>query len=182
MGGGIMPVAMKNNTIYFLLGLENEYNDTPGWADFGGGAKKGENMLETSLREGGEELNGFLGSGSDLKRLVTKNKIITLQYEKYASYLFQIPYDENLPLYFNNNFKFMKNNLKNVVKQEDNGLLEKSEIKWFSLDQIKREKKYRPFFKNIINLLVKNYQNVKKKIKKKPYLLKKTQKKTKKHV
>lgn len=179
MGGGLMPVAIKNNTIYFLLGLENEYNDTPGWADFGGGAKKGENMLETSLREGSEELNGFLGSSNDLKKLVMKHKVLTLQYEKYTSYLFQIPYDENLPIYFNNNYKFMKSHLQKIVKEEENGLLEKSEIKWFSLEQIKKEKKYRPFFKNIINLLVKNYSNIKKKIKKRPYSLRKTQKQRK---
>ena len=40
MGGGILPVAIKNNKLYFLFGKENELDDTPGWADFGGGAEE----------------------------------------------------------------------------------------------------------------------------------------------
>ena len=37
MGGGILPVAFHKNELYFLFGLENNMDDTPGWADFGGG-------------------------------------------------------------------------------------------------------------------------------------------------
>ena len=74
MGGGILPVAIKNNKVYFLFGKENELDDTPGWADFGGGKEEGESYLDTALREGSEEINGFLGSAEKLRSVVKKNK------------------------------------------------------------------------------------------------------------
>ena len=74
MGGGILPVAIKNNKIYFLFGKENELDDTPGWADFGGGKEEGESPLDTATREGSEEINGFLGSAEKLREIVKKIK------------------------------------------------------------------------------------------------------------
>ena len=63
MGGGALPIALnkKNKKVYFLFGKENEYlnKDSPGFSDFGGGEKAGESALDTALREGCEELNGF---------------------------------------------------------------------------------------------------------------------------
>ena len=67
-GGGILPVAIKNGQVYFLFGKENELDDTPGWADFGGGAEDGESSFDTALREGSEEINGFLGSAEQLRK------------------------------------------------------------------------------------------------------------------
>ena len=76
MGGGLLPIAIKNNKLFFLFGKENELDDTPGWADFGGGAEDGESHFDTALREGSEEINGFLGSAEQLRKRVKKNKVI----------------------------------------------------------------------------------------------------------
>ena len=75
-GGGILPVAIKNDQVYFLFGKENELDDTPGWADFGGGANPGESHLDTALREGSEEINGILGSAEQLRKHVKKKQNI----------------------------------------------------------------------------------------------------------
>ena len=41
------------------------------------------------------------------------------------------------------------------IVKNDNGLYEKSEIKWFTLDEIKDNKdKFRPFYREIINNLL----------------------------
>ena len=29
MGGGLLPIAIKNNKLFFLFGKENELDDTP---------------------------------------------------------------------------------------------------------------------------------------------------------
>ena len=36
MGGGILPVALHNNKLYFLFGKETFNLSSPGWSDFGG--------------------------------------------------------------------------------------------------------------------------------------------------
>ena len=138
MGGGILPVALKNNKLYFLFGLENELDDTPGWADFGGGHEKHESMFDTAAREGCEELNGFLGCENDIKLQMIQNKILHLKYKTYTSHLFKIDYDDNLPLYYNNNYEFFIKYLPKVKNAPHNGLLEKMQIKWFSMDDIKQ--------------------------------------------
>lgn len=50
---GIIPYMLYNQETYILLGLSNENN--PVWADLGGRTEKGETVLETALREYGEE-------------------------------------------------------------------------------------------------------------------------------
>ena len=80
MGGGLLPIAIKNNKLFFLFGKENELDDTPGWADFGGGAEDGESHFDTALREGSEEINGFLGSAEQLRKRVKKNKVINIKF------------------------------------------------------------------------------------------------------
>ena len=62
VGSSILPSCVHKGILYFLFGKENELDDTPGWADFGGGHEDGETHFDTALREGSEEINGFLGS------------------------------------------------------------------------------------------------------------------------
>lgn len=57
MGGGIIPVATDGVKVYFLFGKEVEDGK---WSDFGGGREKIETPFQTAVREGGEELCGFL--------------------------------------------------------------------------------------------------------------------------
>ena len=156
MGGGILPVAIKNNKVYFLFGKENELDDTPGWADFGGGKEEGETALETATREGSEEINGFLGSSEKLKKIVAKNKIVTVKFKEYSTYIFHMDYDEKLPYYYKNNYEFFSRYLPHVKHKKDNGLLEKAKIRWFTFDELKKEKKeFRSFYQNIVDLIIK---------------------------
>lgn len=165
MGGGILPVAIKNNQLYFLLGKENDMADTPGWADFGGGNENNETNYQAAIREGVEELNGFLGSVNKMKKMVRNNKIIHLKNQRktYESILFLTKYNEDLVYYFNNNYRFLIKHLPNV-KKEHNGLLEKSEIKWFSISDLQREKKYRIFYKEFVYMILKHLPEIKNKI------------------
>jgi hypothetical protein len=48
VGAGLLPAAVHKGVIYLLFGRENELNDTPGWADFGGGSKANETPLDVA--------------------------------------------------------------------------------------------------------------------------------------
>ena len=67
VAGSILPVTIYKNQLYFLFGKENPMeNSSKGWSDFGGGLEHGETPYITALREGSEELTGFLGKSSDI--------------------------------------------------------------------------------------------------------------------
>ena len=155
-GGGILPVAIKNDKVYFLFGKENELDDTPGWADFGGGADNGETPFDTALREGSEEINGILGSAEQLRKQVKQNKISTIKFKTYTTYVYMMDYDSKLPFYYKNNYEFFSRYLPHVKHKKDNGLLEKSKIRWFTFEELKEEKKnFRSFYQNIVDLILK---------------------------
>ena len=165
MGGGALPVAYnkKNKKVYLLFGKENEYlnKDSPGWSDFGGGEKPGESALDTALREGCEELNGFFGCEGDIKRLVKDNLVTSLNHERYTTFLFQIDYDENLPVYFNNNYKFLKSHVNNLVRHSTNGLFEKSHIKWMTFDDLRKEREtFRSYYRNVVDVILENEDDI----------------------
>ena len=156
MGGGILPLAIKGNKLYLLFGKEVEDGK---WSDFGGGKEGSESPLRTAIREGCEELDGFLGCESALKKLVTRDMVVKLKHEQYHTYVFRIPYDEILPDYFRNHHIFIKKHLPHLIRK--NGLFEKSEIKWFSIEEIKHAKsQFRPFYKKILNLLLENHEAI----------------------
>ena len=180
-GGGILPVAIKNGQVHFLFGKENELDDTPGWADFGGGAEDGESSFDTALREGSEEINGFLGSVEQLRKEVKKHKIHTLQFKTYTTYIYRMDYDAKLPFYYKNNYDFFSRYLPHVKHKKDNGLLEKSKIRWFSYDELKKEKKnFRSFYQNIVDLILKQEKDITEKVFRKE-AKHQTKNKTKKH-
>jgi len=164
-GGGILPVAIKNGQVHFLFGKENELDDTPGWADFGGGAEDGESSFDTALREGSEEINGILGSAEQLRKQVKKDKISTLQFKTYTTYIYMMDYDAKLPFYYKNNYDFFSRYLPHVKHKKDNGLLEKAKIRWFSFDELKKDKKnFRSFYQNIVDLILKKEKDITEKV------------------
>ena len=165
MGGGALPIAYskKNKKVYLLFGKENEYlnKDSPGWSDFGGGEKPGERALDTALREGCEELNGFFGCEGDIKRLIKENLVTSLNHERYTTFLFEIDYDENLPVYFNNNYKFLKSHVNNLVRHTTNGLFEKSNIKWMTFDDLRKERDtFRSYYRNVVDVILENEDDI----------------------
>ena len=150
MGAGIVPVAVCNGEVLFLFG--REVGDGR-WSDFGGGAENNESQFKTAIREGCEELSGFFGCESSLKKLVTDNLITHIDVEQYRTYLFQISYDENLPEYFNNNHRFISKHLRHEVNQ--GGLFEKSQIKWFSVADMQAARRtFRPFYRTVLDRLI----------------------------
>ena len=171
MGGGALPIAFnkKNKKVYLLFGKENEYlnKDSPGFSDFGGGEKAGESALDTALREGCEELNGFFGCEGEIKRLIKENLVTSLNHDRYTTFLFEIEYDENLPYYFNNNYKFLKSHVNKLVRHATNGLFEKSVIKWMTFDDLRNERSsFRSYYRNVVDVILENEDDIVRKIKK----------------
>ena len=170
MGGGALPVALnkKYKKVYLLFGKENEYlnKDSPGFSDFGGGEKPGESALDTALREGCEELNGFFGCEGEIKRLIKENLVTSLNHDSYTTFLFEIEYDDNLPYYFNNNYKFLKNHVNKLVRHSTNGLFEKSVIKWMTFDDLRKERDtFRSYYRNVVDVILENEDDIVRKLK-----------------
>ena len=165
MGGGALPIAYNKNNkkVYLLFGKENEYlnKDSPGFSDFGGGEKPGESALDTALREGCEELNGFFGCEGEIKRLIKENLVTSLNHDRYTTFLFEIEYDENLPYYFNNNYKFLKGHVNKLVRHATNGLFEKSVIKWMTFDDLRNERgSFRSYYRNVVDVILENEDDI----------------------
>ena len=159
-GGGVIPVAMHNGDLYFLFGQENDVirdaSKDQDWGDFGGSAKPGESEMDTCVREGAEELNGFYGNKRDFRKLLRKNQLLKLTYDTRVTYLMRVDYDERMPLYFNNNYRFIKEtaNLRSIAAHPENGYFEKSHVRWFTLEDLKRERgAFREYFRNFLDMI-----------------------------
>jgi transcription termination factor NusB len=168
MGAGILPTTLVNGKLYFLFGKENKYADTPGFSDFGGGTEKGESYLETAVREGGEELTGFLGSDDDLRKTL-KCGTFNIEYSpsNYMMHIVPFKYDVALPHYYNNNQRFLQRRLDpEVIKKSK--IFEKGFIEWIPVDSLKkRRREFRSYFQNIVDLILANKNKIKDFIQKK---------------
>jgi hypothetical protein len=159
-GGGVIPVAMHDGQLHFLFGQENDViKDTSkdqDWGDFGGGSKPGESEMDTCVREGAEELNGFYGNKRDFRALLLKNQLLKLTYDTRVTYLMRVDYDDRLPFYFNNNYRFIKEtaNQRSIAAHPENGYFEKSHVRWFTLEDLKRERgAFREYFRNFLDMI-----------------------------
>jgi 8-oxo-dGTP pyrophosphatase MutT (NUDIX family) len=165
VGAGLLPAAVHNGVIYLLFGRENELNDTPGWADFGGGSKPNETPLDIASREGSEELNGLLGSKNELKKVAVRHKIAELKYDNYTTIVFKTEYDEKLEDYYLNNYRFFEKYLPSAKKNPDNGLLEKAEIQWVTFAQLRKMRsKFRLFYRNMVDIILEHEGEIKRKM------------------
>lgn len=165
MGAGILPVALHKGVLFLLMGQERKNNL---WCDFGGTPDKKEKPFETAIREGGEELNGFLGVNEELENVVNPNMILSICFERYTTYIFKTNYDEQMPIYFNNLNKFAEVHLDDKVNSYHNGLFEKTQIKWIKIDDLKTpedRKIFRPWYIPILESIVKNEKFIIKEIK-----------------
>jgi hypothetical protein len=159
-GGGVIPVALHDGQLHFLFGQENDVikdaSKNQDWGDFGGSAKPGESEMDTCVREGAEELNGFYGNKRDFRALLLKNQILKLTYDTRVTQLMRVDYDERLPFYFNNNYRFIKetSNLRAIAAHPENGYFEKSHVRWFTLEDLKRERgAFREYFRNFLDMI-----------------------------
>jgi hypothetical protein len=167
MGAGILPTTIHNGKLYFLFGKENQYEDSaPGFSDFGGGTDFSETYLETAVREGAEELTGFLGSSKDIKKLLKKNGTYNIDYNTnghkiYRMHIFPINYDPMLPFYYNNNQRFIQKKLDpEIIKSTK--IFEKAEIRWICVDDIiKMRSQFRSYFQNIVDMMLAQKESIK---------------------
>jgi 8-oxo-dGTP pyrophosphatase MutT (NUDIX family) len=162
VAGSILPVSIHQNKLYFLFGKENPLEDSAkGWSDFGGGVEKGETPYSTAMREGGEELTGFLGDGKHIKKLIKKNGgVYKIQHNNYHVHIFFLEYDENLPKYYNQNHRFLWERLDKQMLSKTK-LFEKIEIGWFSIEDMKKRRgEFRRFYQEIIDKCIVEKENI----------------------
>jgi hypothetical protein len=159
MGASILPVTIYKGKLYFLFGKERSNDENPGWSDFGGGTDNNESYIQTAIREGGEELTGFLGSDADIKDLLTRYGTFDVDYKStgysiYRVHIFPMEYDEKLPYYYNNNQRFLQKRLNPKILR-DTKIFEKTQIKWICVDDIpKMKKEFRTFYQNVVDLIL----------------------------
>ena len=132
---GILPFAIKNNTVYFLLGKDPEQN----WSDFGGrseGQDRGR-WDTTATREFYEEsIGAVMDIPTMLGRLQYRKNYIrvrgkTLNGSPYFMYVVKIPYKDSYRDNFHSTLEFMK-----YTRGCDKKYLEKLDIQWVSLETI----------------------------------------------
>ena len=159
MGAGVLFFAVFNHQTYFLLGKENSCNK---WSDFGGTNNPNETHFNCAVRECYEETHGIFGCLDDYKQKIKRNFVTNIikKNKNYNTFLVKIDYDYNLPNYYNNNYNFLKSQNSNLGKLE--GLMEKKEMKWFTLDELAKSKNViRSFYWEIIQKLIDNFHNYK---------------------
>jgi len=163
-GSGLLPVAIHKNKLYFLFGKENDLEDSAkGFSDFGGSIDNNESPFETALREGAEELTGFLGNAAELERHIKSHGGVKLfKLENYYTHIFVLDYDQHLPKYYNMNHRFLWDKMDKQILN-DSKLFEKIEIDWFSLTELKtRRKEFREFYQEIVNLFLSKSKDIQK--------------------
>jgi len=162
-GSSLLPATIHKGKIYFLFGKECRLEDSAkGFSDFGGGIEKGHGIYETALREGAEELTGFLGDANQLRKYIKNNQgtyDINHNHD-YHVHIFFLPYDANLPQYYNNNHHFLWKNMNNKYLNKTK-LFEKIEIDWFSIEDIeKRRSEFRSFYQEITDHFIREKTNI----------------------
>lgn len=181
VAGSILPVAYHKNNLYFLFGKENPLEDSSkGFSDFGGGCDKNESPFDTAMREGGEELTGFLGDGETIRKMIKRNGgIYKIVHNDYHVHIFAMDYDENLPKYYNCNHKFLWERM-NKKTLNDSKLFEKIEIGWFTPDEMRtRRSEFREFYREILDMFLVDISKIRAFIQNRPK--NKTKNKTKKY-
>lgn len=164
VGSSILPVAFHKNKLYFLFGKENELDNTPGWSDFGGGIEPDESIYNTAIREGGEELSGFLGDAKQIDKLIKKGgKYVINHKNEYHCHLFKMDFNESLPKYYNQSHDFLWKKMD--VSNRRSVLFEKIEIRWMTVQDMKKNRsKFRSFYQEIVDHILDEIPNIKRKL------------------
>jgi len=168
MGAGILPTTIHNGELYFLFGKENKYEDSaPGFSDFGGGTDNKESYFETAVREAGEELTGFLGNDAEIRKLLTRFGTYNIDYQSdeghsnYRMHIFPYEYNHWLTYFYNNNQRFLQKKLPEKVFKTTK-IFEKEEIRWVPISDLKKMRpKFRSYFQNIVDMILKQQEDIK---------------------
>ena len=156
MGGGILPITIYKNNIYFLFSREHNgsKNDKGKWSDFGGSREGKETQYQTAVREGVEESSGILGTKRDVRDLIKHHLLGKITDKAYSIWIVEVEYNPNIVHVFRNHFKdALKHNLETVKKH--NGLFEKDKLQWIKLSSLERKKNmFRPWYKRFIPQII----------------------------
>ena len=176
VAGSILPVSLNDkNELCFLFGKENSMEDSAkGFSDFGGRMEEGETPYTAALREGVEEMTGFLGDTKQLKKMIKKNGgYYPMTFDRYHVHIVYVEYDENMPKYYNFNHSFLWKNMDKDVLHKTK-LFEKIEINWFTVGQMKkRRNEFRNFYRAFTDAYVQDADKIKEFVRK---CMKKTKK------
>ena len=162
VAASVLPVALHKGKLYFLFGKENELEDSAkGFSDFGGSVESGETVMTTALREGAEELSGFLGTSSNIQKLIkTRGGHHRIVVNDYHIHIFCMNYDENLPKYFTNFHRFMWSKMDNHMLNNSK-LFEKQEIRWFCETELSKSMKlFRSFYRKMVEQIIQNMSTI----------------------
>lgn len=159
-GASILPVAEYKGKLYFLFG--RDIGDCPGFACFGGGVEEHESkdLYSAALREGAEEMKGFLGNPTQLRDLIENNGghlpiVFDTSRSLYHAHLFRIVYDPMLPVYYNQNHEFLMSVMSRNHWKDNKHLFEKVEIVWMTFQDMKRRRsEFRTFYQKIVDEIV----------------------------
>jgi len=152
---GILPIVEIDNNIYFILGKEKNGK----YCDFGGHKNDNETYEETAIREFDEESMGVLYNKNKLKKIISKLPCHFNKKEKYITFLLKLKYDPNILKTYNTLIiRIFQCDNKKIIPYCKNGLLEKSEFKLFTANDILKNnnEQIRDKFLKTFTLLIKN--------------------------
>ena len=117
--------------------------------------------MDTAIREGYEETNGFLGTQQDIKNLFNTNYVTSISSSTYTSFIIEVDYDASLPKKFAELYDdILKNNPKLLLNRD--GLYEKDKAKWVSLGELPSFKKdVRVFYRKHISYIMRYFKYIK---------------------
>lgn len=163
VAASLLPVCIYNRELYFLFGKENSLEDSAkGWSDFGGRVENNESIYQGALREGAEEMTGFLGNENDLKkRIRNSGGYHRISHNNYHVHLFYLPYEPRLIEYYNYNHKFLWDRMNHKILNKTK-LFEKIELKWYSLTEMKKHRlEFRCFYQEIVDKFIEKEKEIK---------------------
>ena len=172
IGAGVLLYASKGNKLYFLLGKENDGNNSRRnnlYADFGGGREDGEKPHQTAYREFVEESMNAFGRNKFFKKSI-KNPTLIFEHTKYFEYVIKIDYNEDIPNTYNRiietldvcmDYRKYKGSKQLTIKSCPHGLLEKSKLRWISKEDIlNNRKKFRKDFHDMFIRLIVTLESI----------------------
>lgn len=163
VGVSILPVAFHLNQLYFLFGKEQAIEKgIQGFSDFGGG-RENETTFEGAIREGCEELTGFFGNETQLKKRINDaGGVYRVNHKgQYISHIFLTEYDQNLPTYFANNHYYLYEKMDNALLKKTK-MFEKIELEWMTPETMKkRREEFRPFYRYIVDRILRELPKIK---------------------
>lgn len=179
VASAFLPIAIYKGKLFFLFGKECNSDSAPGYSDFGGGVEPNEtNLYKAGLREFAEETTGFFGNEKELEKMIKKNGgVYKMKHDTYHIHIFKMDYDENVCEYYNNNHKFIYEKLDHKYLKSTK-IFEKIRIDWMTLEEMKsRRGEFRSFYKEILDGIIGDIQNIKSFINKTRNVKNKTMKK-----